>query len=260
MKPTRLAPLILLFLGARVLRKIRAVDEGHDLEPTLHLVPPSAAHPLGCGEGGVDLLASLGTGVEKAILLASAVALLAMVVGTTLGALAAFRRGVLERIVERVSELTQAFPTVVLALVVVSAAREPTRLHLAFVFSVTAWAGFARLSLAETRVLREAAFVEAGRALGRGELAILARHLLPQLLPVAGVQWGSTAASIVVSEASLGFLGFVTRGDASLGELLSQGVVTMLRAPHVLFVAATGVLLTSTLLLIAGTAVGARAR
>jgi len=259
-KAKRLAPLVVLYLAARVLRKARVLDEGHELEPRLHLLPPSRAYPLGCGEGGVDLLAALATGIEKAILLASAVALLAMLIGTTLGALAAFRRGALERIVERASELTQAFPTVVLALVVVSAAREPTRMHLAFVFSVTAWAGFARLALAETRVLREAAFIEAGRALGRGDLAILGRHLLPQLLPVAGVQWGSTAASIVVSEASLGFLGFVTRGDASLGELLSQGVVTMLRAPHVLFVGAAGVLLTSTLLLLAGTAVSARAR
>ncbi len=259
MKTRRVIPLVMLLVLALVVANARGRNAS-ELEPSRHLASPSAAFPLGCGEGGIDLLAALAVGVGKAILLAGAVSIVAMVLGTTLGAFAAQRRGWLERLVERASELTQAFPTIVLALVVVSSVKAPTRFHLAVVFSLTAWAGFARLALAETRVLREAAFIEASRALGRGDFALLLRHLLPQLMPVAGVQWGATAAGVVISEASLGFLGFIAPGEASLGELLGQGVVTMLRAPHILFVAAFGVLLTSSCLLLAGMAVAGESR
>jgi ABC-type dipeptide/oligopeptide/nickel transport system permease subunit len=80
------------------------------------------------------------------------------------------------------------------------------------------------------------------------------RHLLPNLLGVVAVQLGSTAAAIVVSEAALAFVGFGTRDGVSLGSILDQGVSAMLRAPHVLFVGAAGVFLTSVTLMIAGRA------
>ena len=71
---------------------------------------------------------------------------------------------------------------------------------------MTAWAPFARLALAQTRVLRGAAFVEAAVALGRTRAGILARHIVPNLLGIVAVQLGSTAAAVVVSEAALGFV------------------------------------------------------
>ena len=97
------------------------------------------------------------------------------------------------RVVARACDLVQAFPTFLLALAVLSAVRSPTRVHIGFVFALTAWAPFARLALAQTRVLREAAFVEAAVALGARRTDVLARHVVPNLLGVVGVQLGSTA-------------------------------------------------------------------
>jgi ABC-type dipeptide/oligopeptide/nickel transport system permease subunit len=203
----------------------------------------------------VDLAALVGHGVLRGALLASTVALIGFAIGTPLGAAAAMARGHVERAVERTCHLVQAFPTFLLAFTVLSAVRTPGRIHLGFVFALTAWAPFARLALAQTRVLRDASFVEAAHALGLGRALILVRHVIPNLLGVVAVQLGGSAAAIVVSEAALAFLGFGPRDGVSLGSVMDQGVAAMLRAPHVLLVGSLAVFLTSTAMLVAGRAV-----
>lgn len=226
------------------------------LAPELAWAAPSWARPLGSGEGGIDLLAVVAHAGARGIVLAVAVSLVGFVVGCPLGTTAAVRRGRLERAVERACDLVQAFPTFLLALVVLSAVRAPSRMHLGVVFSLTAWAPFARIALAQTRVLREQAFVEAARALGVRPHEIIVRHLLPNLLGVVAVQLGGTAAAVIVSEAALSFVGFGARDGISLGVVLDQGVSSMLRAPHVLVVGAAAVFATSVSLMIAGRALG----
>ncbi|CAN5456962.1 ABC transporter permease [soil metagenome] len=253
----RLAPALALATIAGLLA-LRDVDPSH-LAPERSFCAASGSHPLGCGEAGVDLLAIVSHGVIRAIVLAAAVALIGFLVGAPLGALAALRRGFLERVVDRACDLVQAFPSFLLALTVLSSVRTPTRFHLFAVFSLTAWAPFARLALAEGRVLRGSGFVEAARALGRGPFAILRVHVLPNLFGVLAVQLGASAAAVVVSEAALGFVGLVPAGGASLGALLDQGTAVMLRAPHVLAVGSVAVFATSVSLLVAGRALGSRA-
>jgi peptide/nickel transport system permease protein len=217
--------------------------------------PPSAASPLGYGEAGVDLTAIVSSAELKAIVLAVVVALTGFALGTPLGAAAALARGRFERAAERACDLVQAFPTFVLALAVLSAVRVPSRLYIGIVFALTAWAPFARLALAQARVLRDAAFVEAALALGRGRAGVLARHVVPNLFGVVAVQLGSTAAAVVVSEAGLAFVGLGPPDGVSLGGVLDQGVAAMLRAPHVLVAGALAVTVTSAALLAAGRAI-----
>ena len=189
--------------------------------------------------------------------LAVSVALIGFAIGTPLGALAALARGRFERFVLRSCDLLQAFPTFLLALAVLSAVRTPTRIHMGAVFVLTAWAPFARMSLVQTRVFRDLAFVDAARALGAGRLVVLGRHILPNVLGVAAVQLGAEGAAVVVSEAALGFVGLGPRDGVSLGSVLDQGVAAMLRAPHVLFVGAACVFATSAAMLLAGRALDA---
>jgi peptide/nickel transport system permease protein len=225
------------------------------LAPASAWLPPSIASPLGYGEAGVDLTSVVASAELGAVALATAVALAGFVLGTPLGAAAAMARGRFERAVERACDLVQAFPTFILALAVLSAVRTPSRVTIGLVFALTAWAPFARLALAQARVLREAPFVEAAFALGRGRAEVLARHVLPNLLGVVAVQLGSTAAAVVVSEAGLAFVGLGPPDGVSLGGVLDQGVAAMLRAPHVLVVGAAAVFATSAALLAAGRAV-----
>ena len=226
------------------------------LDPTRAWRPPSWQWPLGCGEAGVDLASLVASAELRAMALSAVVAVVGAVLGAPLGAAAGIARGRVERAVERACDLVQAFPTFILALAVLSAVRDPSRVAIGAVFALTSWAPFARLSLSQTRSLRDAAFVEAAVALGRTPAGVLTVHVLPNVLGVAAVQLGSTAASMVVSEAGLAFVGFGPRDGVSLGGVLDQGVAAMLRAPHVLAVGAAAVFVTSVCMLVAGRALG----
>jgi peptide/nickel transport system permease protein len=252
-----LVPLVLV-LAASALAAALAAEPAGRLDPARAWSSPSASSILGCGEAGVDLLPLVASAELRAIALAVAVALLGFSIGTPLGAAAALVRGRLERGVDRACDLVQAFPSFILALAVLSAVRVPSRVHIGAVFALTAWAPFARLALAQTRVLRDAAFVEAAVALGRGRAGVLFGHVVPNLLGVVAVQLGSTAAAIVVSEAALAFVGLGPRDGVSLGGVLDQGVAAMLRAPHVLVVGAVAVFVTSGAMLVAGRAAAQR--
>lgn len=249
----RLVPLLIViaFVTAGVLA---APADPSRLDPNVAWAAPSSAHWLGAGEGGVDLLGVVSWGALKGSVLAVIVALSGFAIGTPLGAAAALAQGRFERAVERTCDFAQAFPSFLLALAVLASVRTPTRVHLGVVFALTAWAPFARLALAETRVLRSAAFVQAAFALGLERRLVVARHLLPNLLETVAVQLGSTAASVLVSEAALSFLGFGPRDGVSLGDVLAQGVAAMLRAPHVLASGALAIVVVSASLLVAGTA------
>lgn len=244
----RLAPLALMLVVYMLLAWLWPLSPSW-LSPELAWQAPSWPHPLGCGEGGVDLLALVVAASLRATALATVVAVIGFAVGVPLGAFAAQRGGVFERVIRRTADLLQAFPTFLFAMVILASVRQPTRVHLACVFALTSWPSFARVALAEASILRGAGFVQASRALGETELGVLYKHILPNLVPLARVQLGSTAAAVVLSETALSFVGFGPPDGVSLGSLLDQGVVAMLRAPHVLVVGGAAVLLLNSVLL-----------
>jgi ABC-type dipeptide/oligopeptide/nickel transport system permease subunit len=94
-------------------------------------------------------------------------------------------------------------------------------------------------------VLRDSQFVEAARALGLSRARVLVRHVLPNLLGPVTIQIGTGAAGVVLGETALGFVGLGPPDGVSLGALLEQGTLAMLRAPHVLAVGTVAVLLVS---------------
>ncbi len=238
------APLIAIAMvtGACVLVSDRSPSR---LELDQAWAQPSAARPFGSGEAGVDLLALVSHATARALLLATIVAVIGLLLGTPLGALAGMIRGRAERVTARACDLVQAFPSFLLALAVLAAVRTPSRLHIGAVFCLTAWAPFARLALVQARVLADAQFVDAARAIGASRARVVVRHVLPNLFGPVAVQLGASAAGVVLGETALGFVGLGPRDGVSLGALLEQGVVSMLRAPHVLAVGAVAVVLVS---------------
>ncbi len=206
---------------------------------------PDEGRPLGSGDAGVDLLALVTHSTFRALVLAGVVASFGFLVGAPLGAAAGLAGGRFERWTLRACDLVQSFPTFLLALAVLSAVTVPSRLHIGAVFCVGVWAPFARLSLAQARVLGEAQFVEAARALGAGRMRVVGRHVLPNLLGPVAVQIGTAAAGVVLGETALGFVGLGPPDGVSLGALLEQGTLGMLRAPHVLAVGAVAVAMVS---------------
>jgi peptide/nickel transport system permease protein len=245
-----LVPLGILLLAVLVTWALDPRDPAL-LEPTRAWQAPSREHWLGCGEAGSDLLRVTAHALGRGIMLATMVACAGFSVGVPLGAWMGFRGSGSARALGRICDLFQAFPSFLLAMAMLAAVRAPTRMHLFLVFATTAWAPFARLALVEAEVLRSIGYVEASRALGQSTWGTLRKHIVPNLLPTTLVQLGASASAVVVSEAALAFVGLGPRDGVSLGALLEQGVVSMLRAPHVLTVGALAVFAASQALIVA---------
>lgn len=231
-KVAGLIPAIALFLASAAIAL-------SDRSPTRMVLdrafaPPSFALPFGATEGGVDLFAALGSASLRALILAAVVTAFGFAIGTPLGAACGLAGGRRAEALARACDVVQAFPSFLLALAVLSAVRSPSRLHIGLVFAFASWAPFARMALLQARILASAQFVDASRALGSTENRVVIAHVLPNLLGPVAVQAGSAAAAVVLGESALGFIGLGPRDGVSLGALLEQGTVAMLRAPHVL--------------------------
>ena len=206
---------------------------------------PSLAHILGCADGGLDVAQFVAFAIGYVLLLALSVSILGAVLGTALGATASYLGGAIERVLIKTCDLVQAFPNFLLALAVLAAVEKPKRWHIGAVFVLTAWAGFARLTAVLARKLAVADFVVAARSYGASRVSILIWHIVPHVLGPVAIQVGTTAAGVVIGESALAFVGLGPTDGISLGVLVEQGAVGMLRAPHVLIVSSFAVALAS---------------
>src|SRR5262249_21046573 len=157
-------PVVVVFAAA-LARALRS-DDPRRLNLAFELLRPSLQHPFGCGEGGVDLLALASEALLRSFAVASIVAVCSLLIGTGVGSAVGLEGGHLERAVRRACYFVQSFPSFVLALGILAAVPHPTRIHVGLMLALSAWAPFARLALAELRVVRGLAYVEAARALG----------------------------------------------------------------------------------------------
>lgn len=185
------------------------------------LQAPSLAHPLGTDDLGRDLASGVVHGIRTSLIVALGVAVLALPVGLIMGVLAGARGGWLDDLVMRFSEIWQVLPRFFLALMVI-ALFGPGLDRVVLVLGLTSWALLARIARAEVLSLREREFVDAARALGASEFRVIARHVLPHVLPAVIVYVALLLAQVCLVEASLGFLGLGDPNAISLGYLAAQ--------------------------------------
>lgn len=167
---------------------------------------PSADHWLGQDEFGRDVLARLIWGGRASLFIAVGSALAAAVIGTTLGLLGGFFRGVVEVLTVRASEIILCLPPLLLALLVVAilgAGTWPLILALTLLYTPN----YARVVYAATLQVRSLDYVTAQTAMGAHPVQILARTVLPNIMPPLLVQMSLVIASALVIESGLSFLG-----------------------------------------------------
>jgi peptide/nickel transport system permease protein len=209
------------------------------------LIPPlsNPALPLGTDRLGRDILAGLVYGARSTLLMASAVAVIAMLVGAVVGSLAGYLRGVVDEVLMRIADATQTVPSFVLALALVSIAG-PTRPAIIAALAAGAWTGPARVVRAEVMSVRERPFVEASRLLGRSPLAIAFEVVLPNainpLIALAAIIVGGA----ILAESALSFLGLGDPNVASWGAMIAEGRSVLRTAPHVIIAPGLAVMVT----------------
>jgi peptide/nickel transport system permease protein len=191
------------------------------IEPQLRLQPPSAAHLFGTDTLGRDIYSRALYGARVSLTVAAVVMSAAVLAGTVLGLLAGYVRW-LDGPVMRVMDGLMAIPGVLLAIAVTSLTR-PSLGTVILAIAVPEIPRVVRLVRSLTLSLREQVFVEAAHAVGTRLHWVLARHILPNTVAPLTVQATFIAASAVLVEAALSFLGVGVPPDtSSWGIMISE--------------------------------------
>ena len=187
---------------------------------------PTGKHPFGVDDIGHDLLAQVARGVEKDIQTALLVALVALIIGTTVGSLAGYFRGAVDNGLMRFVDLVLTVPILAVLIVLghLVARQAGNWFWVAIIIGSLAWTSLSRLVRADFLSLREREFTEAARALGASSRRIIVRHLLPNAIGPIIVNTTITVGASIILESTLSFLGLgIQPPEVSLGTLVAAG-------------------------------------
>ncbi len=188
-------------------------------------VGPNPAFPLGADLVGRDVLSRILYGARVSLVISSLGTLLALLLGLAAGLLAGYYRGVWDMVISRFVDAMMAIPVLLLAIALASVLRSGSMVMMVLILAMVNWTYLARIVRAEVLSLRERDFIEAARALGAGDRAILARHLLPNLAgPVIVFSTLSLAGNILL-ESALSYLGVgIQAPTPSWGNMIQEGL------------------------------------
>jgi peptide/nickel transport system permease protein len=199
---------------------------GSDVQSVIHapgkaLEEPSARFPLGTDQFGRSLLGLLVWGSRVSLLVGLLAAALSVAIGTLVGVVSGHFGGVFSTVVMRITDWFLVMPTLVLAIVLATVlSRSLWTVVLAI--GVTSWPTTARLVRAQTIAVESRPYIDRARALGGGHRHIMARHVLPNVMPLVLAQTTLGISSAILTEATLAFLGLGDPTIVSWGGMLED--------------------------------------
>jgi peptide/nickel transport system permease protein len=219
------------------------------------LKTPSWTHPMGTDDLGQDVLARMLYGGRISLAVGIAAMLIAIIVGTAVGAVSGQAGGVVDNALMRVTDLFLALPQLPLLLLIVYLFRDVLKKALGpeagvFIMIVVVigglrWMPVARLVRAQFLSLREKEFVEAARSLGAKPLRQVVRHILPNALGPVIVAGSLDVAAAILAESTLSFLGLGFPPDIpTWGRILFDAKDNLDFAPHWAIFPGTAIFLT----------------
>ncbi len=174
------------------------------------LQTPSLAHPMGTDQLGRDVFSRVAFGGRVSILVAVSSVLGALIVSVVLGTLAAVRGGWLDEVVMRIMDVFFAFPSILLAIALISFLG-PGPVNAALAIAIVFVAPLTRVVRSSVLTVRDRSYVEAARIAGAGRLRLMGRHILPNSMAPVIVQATVFLGFAIIIEASLSFIGLGLR-------------------------------------------------
>jgi len=208
----------------------RDLDEPFELELAIEGTEGEAVmtYWLGTDGQGRDMLSAIMYGLRTSLAVGVVSCFFAMVIGLSLGMVAAFFGGRIETVIMRIVDLQLSFPTILVALMLLAILGSGVeKVMLALV--IVQWAYFARTARSVALVERGKEYVEAAQCLALSKTRVIFKHLLPNCLPPIIVVATVQVANAIALEATLSFLGIgLPVTEPSLGLLISNGFEFML--------------------------------
>lgn len=223
------AAIMTLFVFTALFAEFLTVNDPLSTNAAMSLAPPGESYWMGADNFGRDVYSRIVFGARISLTVGIGATAMGCFFGVTLGLLSGYLSGWVDLLIQRVIDIMQALPLLVLALVM-SAALGPSVQNVIFAIAIPLIPSVARVIRANTLALREQPFVEAARAIGMSDLRIALRHVLPNtlapLIVLATAQLGST----ILVEASLSFLGLgIPEPFPSWGRMLSESAAEYVR-------------------------------
>ena len=232
------AVLSLLVLGALLIPLVTNYDPGqtHILDK---YQAPSLEHPMGTDSLGRDLFIRVMDGGRISLLIGLTAVLLAVIIGTSVGALAGFYGGKVDNILMRIADIMLTLPTLFVAILLTQLLRAGVIpflsagiMPIVLVIAVTSWMVVARLVRAAYLSIKQKDFIDAARAAGARNGRIIIRHILPNAMSPIIVAATLRVGAAIITEAGLSFLGFgVQPPTPSWGNMLNNAQSEMDFAP-----------------------------
>ncbi len=192
---------------------------------------PSFAHWMGCDNYGRDILSRVMEGMGNTFMIAVLTVFIGTVFGVMIGAICGYFGGLLDDILMRINDVMFSFPSILLALVIISLLGTG-RLNVTLALGIAFIPSFARIVRSEVKKQCSLDYVKSAALMGAGHLRIIFVHILPNIMPVllSSIMIGFNNA--VLAEAGLSYLGIgVQPPAASLGRMLSEAQSFLFTAP-----------------------------
>ena len=189
--------------------------------PTIMKAAPDAAHIFGTDTIGRDLLARVLYGGCYSIFIGVFCAVMSSVIGAVLGAIAGYFGGKADMIIVRISEVFQAFPQLVLVMMLVAILKQRSMGNMLFVFVITGWMTTFRMVRNEFMSLK-GTYVKVCEAFGMSKANVMFKQILPNVLTPIIVSTTTNVAYFILQEASLSFIGLgVADSTPTWGNILN---------------------------------------
>jgi len=228
-----LAMLTLMAVSIASPELLQAWASQRDLSQRL-LPPLSSGHLLGTDGLGRDVAWRLVVGAKHTVGIAGLATLISAGIGIGLGLLSALASAWLRQALDRIVDLTMAFPSLVLAVTLVAVLGRSS-FTLALALGLFSWPVFARVTAAQTRGIVSLPYIQTARYLGVSEWRIAFSHVIPVIAPTIGVLTALQFATLLISTAGLSFLGLGPGlGVPEWGSMLAEARAELNRAPWLL--------------------------
>lgn len=223
--PTAMIGLALV-LGAVAIAILAPLIAPHD--PIIgnlrdHLQPPSSAHFFGTDDVGRDIFTRVLFGSQVSLQIALAVQIITLIIGVILGLVGGYYGGWVDVLVMRIADIVMAFPLLIIAIALVGVLGS-TQINIIAALTLVSWPYVTRLTRSQVLSFKEQEFITAARSLGASNRTIMFRHIFPNLLTPVVVYVTLSIGGVILSEASLSFLGLGggNQSQPSWGKMLNE--------------------------------------